>query len=49
MPTSLSLEWQHTWWQTATFNNPASSPGFGYAFQRQDDQFLLSLNFYLSH
>lgn len=48
LPTSLSLEWQHTWWQTATFNTPASSPFFNYAYKRQDDRILLGVNFYLS-
>jgi hypothetical protein len=47
--TSLSLEWQHTWWQTANFNVPASSPFFNYAFKREDDRIMLGLNFYLSH
>jgi hypothetical protein len=48
VPTSLSLEWQHTWWQTANFNNPASSPAFSYAYKREDDKIKLGINFYLS-
>jgi hypothetical protein len=47
-PTSLSLEWQHSWWQTANFNMPASSPFFNYAFKREDDRIMLGVNFYLS-
>jgi hypothetical protein len=34
---SLFVEWQHTWWQNASFNTPAASPGFNYTFARQDD------------
>lgn len=48
LPTSLSLEWQHTQWQTATFNTPASSPFFNYAYKRVDDRIVLGVNFYLS-
>jgi len=36
-PVSLFLEYQHTWWQDATFNTPAASPGFNYTFRREDD------------
>jgi hypothetical protein len=36
-PVSLFLEYQHTWWQDATFNAPAASPFFNYTFARQDD------------
>jgi hypothetical protein len=36
-PVSLFLEYQHTWWQDATFNAPAASPAFNYTFGRQDD------------
>jgi hypothetical protein len=47
-PISLFAEYQHTWWQDATFNQPAASPFFNYTFQRQDDVlkfgFLVSLN-----
>jgi hypothetical protein len=46
MPTSLSLEWQHTWWQTANFNTPASSPAFNCAYKREDDKIKLGLNVY---
>jgi hypothetical protein len=34
---SLFLEYQHTWWQDATFNTPAASPFFNYTFRRDDD------------
>jgi hypothetical protein len=47
VPTSLSLEAQHTWWNTANFNMPASSPFFNYAFKRQDSSISLGLHFYL--
>jgi Autotransporter beta-domain len=36
-PVSLFLDYEHTWWQSANFNTPASSPGFNYNFQRQED------------
>jgi len=36
-PVSLFAEYQHTWWQEATFNQPAASPFFNYTFRRQDD------------
>ena len=36
-PVSLFLEYQHTWWQDASFNTPAASPLFNYSFARQDD------------
>lgn len=37
LPVSLFLEYQHTWWQEATFNTPAASPLFNYSFRREDD------------
>jgi hypothetical protein len=47
-PVSLFLEYQHTWWQDATFSTPAASPAFNYTFHRQDDVvkfgFTVSLN-----
>jgi hypothetical protein len=48
VPTSLSVEWRHSFWQTAHFNAPASSPAFNYAFEREDNKVLVGLNFYLS-
>jgi hypothetical protein len=36
-PMSLFAEYQHTWWQDATFNTPAASPFFNYTFSRSDD------------
>ena len=37
-PVSVFLQYQHTGWDTANFNTPtAASPGFNYAFSRQDD------------
>ena len=33
---SLFLEYQHTWWQDATFNTPTASPLFNYTFRRED-------------
>jgi hypothetical protein len=41
LPTAVSVEYQHTSWQTAHFNMPASSPLFNYAFQRDDDKILV--------
>jgi hypothetical protein len=47
-PVSLFAEYQHTWWQDATFNTPAASPFFNYTFRREDDEvklgFTISLN-----
>jgi hypothetical protein len=48
LPASLFLEYQHNWWQTANFNMPASSPGFNYAFKREDDKIKLGVNVYFS-
>ena len=45
-PVSLFAQYQHTWWNNADFNRPASSPAFNYAYQRQDDTFKLGVNFY---
>lgn len=45
-PVALFAQYQHTWWSTANFNAPASSPGFNYAFRREDDTVKLGLNFY---
>lgn len=47
-PVSLFAEYQHTWWQDATFTTPAASPAFNYTYRRQDDfvkfGFTVSLN-----
>jgi opacity protein-like surface antigen len=47
-PVSVFLQYQHTWWSTANFNTPTSSPGFNYAFKREDDTIKLGFNIYLS-
>jgi hypothetical protein len=47
-PVSVFAQYQHTWWSTANFNTPTSSPGFNYAFKREDDTIKLGLNIYLS-
>jgi opacity protein-like surface antigen len=47
-PVTLFASYQHTWWDTANFNRPTSSPGFNYAFQREDDTFKLGVNFYFA-
>lgn len=47
-PVTLFASYQHTWWNTANFDRPASSPGFNYAFQLEDDTFKLGLNFYFA-
>jgi hypothetical protein len=39
LPVSLFIEYQHTWWQDAQFNQPLASPFFNYNFRRQDDTF----------
>lgn len=47
-PVSVFLEYQHTWWQDARFNTPASSPIFDYTFRRDDDTIKLGLSFYFN-
>jgi hypothetical protein len=46
VPTALSLEAEHTWWQTVNFDTPASSPLFNYAYKREDDTIKLGVHFY---
>jgi hypothetical protein len=48
-PVSVFLQYQHTWWGTANFNTPTSSPFFNYAFKRDDDTVRLGVNVHLSH
>ncbi len=45
-PVTLFAQYQHTWWRTANFYAPASSPAFDYAFKREDDTVKLGVNFY---
>jgi hypothetical protein len=45
-PVTLFAQYQHSWWSTANFNAPASSPGFNYAFKREDDTVKFGVNFY---
>jgi hypothetical protein len=45
-PVSLFAQYQHTWWNDANFNRPASSPAFNYAFRREDDTVKLGVNFH---
>lgn len=47
-PVTLFAQYQHTWWSTANFDAPASSPGFNYAFRREDDTLKLGVNFYFA-
>jgi hypothetical protein len=47
-PIAMFAQYQHTWWDTAHFNTPASSPLFNYTFRRDSDTFKLGLNFYLN-
>jgi hypothetical protein len=47
-PVSLFAEYQHTWWEDAHFNMPASSPFFNYSFRRDDDAFKLGFTVPLS-
>jgi hypothetical protein len=46
-PVSVFLQYQHTWWSTANYNTPTSSPAFNYAFKREDDTIKLGVNIYL--
>jgi hypothetical protein len=43
---TLFAQYQHTWWNTANFNAPASSSTFNYAFRREDDTLKFGVNFY---
>ncbi|HET7889596.1 MAG TPA: hypothetical protein VFL62_25475 [Bradyrhizobium sp.] len=45
-PVTLFAQYQHTWWDTANFYAPASSPAFNYAFTRGDDTVKFGVNFY---
>lgn len=45
-PITLFAQYQHTWWDTANFYAPASSPAFNYAFTRGDDTVKFGVNFY---
>jgi hypothetical protein len=47
-PVSLSLEYQHTWWETADYNTPAASPFSNYSFKRDDDAIKLGFKVYFS-
>lgn len=47
-PVSVFAQYQHTWWSTASFNMPASSPAFNYAFRREDDTVRFGVNFYFN-
>jgi opacity protein-like surface antigen len=44
LPVSIFVQYQHTWWQDATFNTPASSPLFNYTFRREDDTVKVGVN-----
>ena len=45
-PVTLFAQYQHTWWRTANFLAPSSSPAFDYAFKREDDTVKLGVSFY---
>ena len=47
-PVSVFGQYQHTWWSTANFNTPASSPAFNYSFRRQDDTIKLGVLIHFS-
>jgi hypothetical protein len=47
-PVSISFEYRHEWWNTATYNNPPASPGFYYGFREQDNTWQLGLNWYFA-
>ncbi|MCX6174750.1 MAG: hypothetical protein NTZ27_08385 [Ignavibacteriales bacterium] len=46
-PVSLTIQYQHTWWLVANLNNPTASPGYNYAFSREDNTFKLGVNIFL--
>ena len=48
VPVSLSLEYEHKWWQPAHYNTPTASPFFNYAFKRESDRFIFGVNVYFS-
>ena len=47
-PISLFAQYQHTWWDTAHFDRPASSPAFNYGFRREGDTVKLGVNLYFN-
>jgi opacity protein-like surface antigen len=48
-PISLFAQYQHTWYADATFNMPTpASPGFNYAFRRDDDTLKVGVIVHLS-
>jgi hypothetical protein len=47
-PVSVFVQYQHTWWDSANFNTPASSPLFNYSFRCEDDTLKLGLNVYFA-
>jgi hypothetical protein len=48
LPISLFVQYQHTWWDTARFDGPASSPAFNYGFRREGDTFKFGANLYFN-
>jgi hypothetical protein len=49
MPTAFSVEYQHTFWQTAHFDMPASSSSFNFTFPRDDDKVMVGLHVFIFH
>ena len=42
-PTSLFIDYRHTWWNTAMLKMPAASPLFNYDWRRQSDALMLGM------
>jgi hypothetical protein len=47
-PISMFAQYQHTWWDPAHFDRPASSPAFNYTFGREGDTVKLGLNLHFN-
>jgi hypothetical protein len=41
--TSVFVDYQHTWWDTASLNRPIASPSFNYTWQRETDKIDLGM------
>jgi hypothetical protein len=48
LPISLFAQYQHTWWDTAHFDRPASSPAFNYGFRREGIRSSFGVNLYFN-
>ena len=47
-PMSIFAQYQHTWYSSASFATPSSSPLFNYGFRRQDDTIRLGVKLWFN-